>query len=84
MKLTVDEALALTERRKGEWCLLGINLTTNHKTYMCRACGKWVTLVTLGAVLPSSCMKCGIQLRPPHDEKELLNDFRHEKKPDDS
>jgi len=69
-KLSIEEAFALTERRRAEWCLLGINLTTRVKTYLCRTCGKWLSLVSQGAKLPEHCPKCGTALCAP-DESEI-------------
>lgn len=72
--MSVQEAIDLTEHRRGEWCLLGANLATGHKTYSCRVC--WlqrITLVSPGAVLPKQCPKCGAAQEPPHDEEELLS-----------
>lgn len=57
-------------RRRTEWCLLGVDLETGVKTYLCRTCGKWLSLVSPGAQLPSQCPKCGRALRAP-DEAEF-------------
>lgn len=73
-KLSVEEAFALVEQRRSEWCLLGISLTTRVKTYLCRTCGKWLSLVSPGATLPARCPKCDTVLRAP-DENSVL--FSH-------
>lgn len=64
--LLLEEAFAHVERRRSEWCLLGIDLETGARTYSCRACClKRITLVTPGAKLPEQCPKCGAEQRAP-------------------
>jgi len=66
-RLTAEEALALIARRRREWCLLGVGISTGAKTYMCAACYRQhVTLQTPGATLPARCPRCGAEQCAPH------------------
>ena len=64
--LALEEEFAALERRRQEWCLLGIDLKTGDRTYSCRAChAQRITLVTPGVKLPERCPKCGAEQRAP-------------------
>ncbi len=69
--LTVDEAFALTEQRRREWCLLGYERSPRtgeemKPVYACSNCYlQRYTIVTPGAVCPDACPKCGKRLTMP-------------------
>jgi hypothetical protein len=66
--LTVEEALAMSRRQRGEWLLLGFVVIEAEPcpTYLCRACGRQrVTLKTPGSVLPTHCPTCGAEQASP-------------------
>lgn len=58
-RLTVEEALALTEQRRKQWCLLGIDRVTGHKTYACSRCYRFRFTRVTEAPPPNHCPKCG-------------------------
>ncbi len=68
MTLTVDEAFALTEQRRREWCLLAYEQRDGRwcPIYACSNCYlQRYTIVTPGAVCPEACPKCGKRLSMP-------------------
>jgi predicted SprT family Zn-dependent metalloprotease len=67
-KLTVDEAMALAQMRRGQWLLAGQSFRDNRwcPTYQCGNCqDAFMTIVTHEAKLPAACWKCGASLVVP-------------------
>ena len=69
-KLSVEEALALAQRRRHQWVLLGFELSgpdvCARPTFACPQCWRQhVTLVTPKAKLPAGCPRCKAPLSEP-------------------
>ena len=66
MPLSLAEALALSERQRNEWTLLGWDVALQAPVYGCCRCGcQRFTVVTPGARLPATCPKCGARQDTP-------------------